>query len=283
MYIDDFKGRYTTVPIAIYRAYFNTGTTEVISHRHREIELIAITEGEAEVYIDSERYHARKGDVIVIAPHFIHRLSTSADSLTSYYCICFDPSLLSDTSLAEGLESNTMGLYGHICGDTNIGAVAIGNIERAFLAVENGYDGWELEAVGEISLLFSRIKREGYVTKSAPARNKEREFGRTAMAYISEHFEENITSSTLADAMFMNVSYFCRVFKQTFGCCFSEYLMEYRLQAAAAKLRDSDLSVSDIAFGVGFNGSSYFTKSFKERFGETPCKYRKRNISNISP
>ena len=135
----------------------------------------------------------------------------------------------------------------------------------------------------QISLLFSRIKREGYVTKSAPARNKEREFGRTAMAYISEHFEENITSRTLADAMFMNVSYFCRVFKQTFGCCFSEYLMEYRLQAAAAKLRDSELSISNIAFGVGFNGSSYFTKSFKERFGETPCKYRKRNISNITP
>jgi quercetin dioxygenase-like cupin family protein len=70
---DEFKQRYTTIPFAIYKARDVNGAQEVITHYHREIELIAIIEGSAEFYINSKCYFAKKGDILIIPPYALHR------------------------------------------------------------------------------------------------------------------------------------------------------------------------------------------------------------------
>ena len=73
MFKEEFKERYTTIPFAFYRAERSAEHREVITHYHREIELIAMTKGSAEFYIQSKGYSLQEGDVFIIPPYALHR------------------------------------------------------------------------------------------------------------------------------------------------------------------------------------------------------------------
>lgn len=276
MFKDDFKERYTTIPFAIYRAYCHYQKGGVISHRHREIELIALTKGAADFYIDGTAYRLQKGDVLVVPPYSIHRAETDPSMQTAYNCICFDLSVLSDESFREGLLAHTLSLSPKLSEKLPYTAQLQAWIETACYSCEKKEEGWELEAVGCMSLFFGTLKRNGCFKEQAHAK-KENLFAHTVYRYISEHFKEDLTSKDLAKATFMNASYFCRLFKKNFGCCFSEYLLAYRLEKAKIKLKSTSSSVTNIALDTGFHSASYFGHSFKERFGISPLTYRKEN------
>ena len=69
-------------------------------------------------------------------------------------------------------------------------------------------------------------------------------------------------------------AYFSRRFRQLFGMNFSEYARTYRLRLAARRLTSSGVSISEVAYGVGFSSPAHFSARFRERFGMTPREYR---------
>ena len=197
---------------------------------------------------------------------------------TSYSCICFDTELLCDGELKRGIK---VASGGFISKNEPYTAAIRNYVENAVSACEEKYVGWELDAVGNMSLLFSAVKKDLKLTEKA-ANHKEANFGRVAMNYIIENYHSAATSRDAADAMHMNHSYFCRMFKKTFGCCFANYVLAYRLEKAQAFLKSTSLSVTEVAFKVGFNNCSYFGKTFRERFGVTPLDMKKRNAIRAS-
>lgn len=60
-----------------------------------------------------------------------------------------------------------------------------------------------------------------------------------------------------------------------------EFINDIRLKRAAELLKNSDLSVSEIAYSVGFTDLSYFTKCFKRKFGINPTQYKKNKEEKI--
>ena len=56
----------------------------------------------------------------------------------------------------------------------------------------------------------------------------------------------------------------------------NELLRMARLKRAASLLASSELTVAEIAYEVGFTSPSYFTKCYKEQFGESPTEFLKR-------
>ena len=54
-----------------------------------------------------------------------------------------------------------------------------------------------------------------------------------------------------------------------------EYLIEYRVRAAAKLLETTDRPITEIAMATGWSSSSYFTKMFRRIYGKTPNEYRK--------
>ena len=61
----------------------------------------------------------------------------------------------------------------------------------------------------------------------------------------------------------------------------NELLRQIRLKKAASLLASSDMTVAEIAYEVGFSSPSYFTKCYKEQFGESPTGFLKRK--NVPP
>ena len=272
---DEFKERYTTVPLAVYRACSGDRVKEVIAHRHRELELISMTEGSALFCVDAREYRLEKGDLLIVPPYAIHHGRTSDQETTSYNCICFDLKIQCDDALRRGLEEHTLATRHFVSKDAAYAGRLRDYIEHACCANEEQGAGWELDAIGNVSLFLSILKREGYFTENLKCGSK-KSFAQNVMNYIIAHYTGAITSRTAAEALYMDHSYFCRSFKKSFGCCFADCLLAYRLEKARSCLSASASPVTEIAFQTGFNSCSYFSKTFKARFGVSPLAWRKR-------
>ena len=65
------------------------------------------------------------------------------------------------------------------------------------------------------------------------------------------------------------------------GITLRQYIINYRLKAAKRMLELTDKSAIEIAEETGFTDASYFAKSFKSAFGETPKEYRNKFKDNF--
>ena len=63
----------------------------------------------------------------------------------------------------------------------------------------------------------------------------------------------------------------------------NELLRQMRLKKAASLLASSDMTVAEIAYEVGFSSPSYFTKCYKEQFGESYRVSEKKGIAVVYP
>ena len=91
---------------------------------------------------------------------------------------------------------------------------------------------------------------------------------------VDARYVEALTVADMAAAATMSPSHFSRQFSVTFGEPPHQYLLTRRLERAAALLRTSDWSVTDICFAVGWSSVGSFTTSFRRVFGLTPLAYR---------
>ena len=275
MFQEEFRKRYTTIPLAIYKAHCAQSEGGAVSHQHKEFEFLAVLEGEAELYIDAQLYKIKQGDVCIIPPYSIHRIKTDKNFVTTYYCICFDGSLLCDKTLVSSLEVGEIEGKRHIAAAEPYANQMFSCIENAFLACEQQTDGWEMASVGYLSLLFSLLKQHAPFSRTMQKKRKD-DFAQRTLSFISEYFQQPISSRDVAAQLYVNVSYFCRVFKKTFGCNFAQYLTEYRLERAKWALLNTEKSITEIAFSYGFHDCSYFAKAFREEYGVSPRAYRNR-------
>lgn len=94
------------------------------------------------------------------------------------------------------------------------------------------------------------------------------------LAYVDEHLQEKITLQTAADFVYKNSSYLSRLFKQSMGVSFSDYLISARIRKATELLEHSSLPVEEIAARVGIENTSYFYKFYKRETGRTPRESR---------
>jgi AraC-like DNA-binding protein len=89
-------------------------------------------------------------------------------------------------------------------------------------------------------------------------------------------YAEPLGVADLARAARLSPAHFSREFRRAFGESPHQYLLTRRLERAAALLRTTDWSVTQICFAVGLQSLGSFTTSFRRMFGATPTAYRAR-------
>lgn len=117
------------------------------------------------------------------------------------------------------------------------------------------------------------IEYETYVKKYE---NSAREDVMKVKNYINLHYgEKNIGVEQLAEFAGLSTGYLCTVFKEETGITVNRYVREVRMEKAKEFLENSNMKITQIARKVGFSNSSYFCRSFREFFGNTPESCRK--------
>jgi AraC family transcriptional regulator len=95
------------------------------------------------------------------------------------------------------------------------------------------------------------------------------------MDFIEEHLSEEVSLNVLAELVRISPYHFLRSFKQSFGEPPYRYWTGRRIERAKALLANPRTSVTEIALGVGFRGTSAFSATFHRVTGKTPTDYRR--------
>ncbi len=101
--------------------------------------------------------------------------------------------------------------------------------------------------------------------------------------YLNEHFGDEIDFAELSERLHMDQASLCRFFKRATGRTMTAYLNELRVGAAAQLLIDTDKSVLEIGFRVGFGNYSNFNRQFKRIKGFGPRTLRCHFSPNLPP
>ena len=91
---------------------------------------------------------------------------------------------------------------------------------------------------------------------------------------VDARYREPLDVRALARAAKLSPAHFSREFRRAFGESPHQYLLNRRLERAAALLRMTDRSVADICLTVGLRSVGSFTTSFGRTFGMSPTAYR---------
>lgn len=97
-----------------------------------------------------------------------------------------------------------------------------------------------------------------------------------AMTEQKLYLNSDLTLGDLASAVSTPTNYVSQTLNETLGESFFDYVNNKRVEAAQALLRETDKSILDIAYEVGFNAKSSFYKAFQRNLGMTPGKYREQ-------
>ena len=87
-------------------------------------------------------------------------------------------------------------------------------------------------------------------------------------------YREPLDVAALARAARLSRAHFSREFRREFGSSPHQYLLNRRLERAAALLRNTDRSVADVCLTVGLRSVGSFTTSFRRVYGMPPTAYR---------
>jgi AraC-like DNA-binding protein len=126
-------------------------------------------------------------------------------------------------------------------------------VQRVYL-FESQQKTWSLVIQNFLSLLLDKISR---------------------INWIHTHYAEKILLDDIARDGQLSRSECCRYFKRILKKTPLNYVTDYRIQKSLILLPQSDSNVTDIAYQVGFNSTSYFIDKFRKSMNMTPLTYKK--------
>lgn len=97
---------------------------------------------------------------------------------------------------------------------------------------------------------------------------------RRVLAYLEAHRNEELDLGALAQHVELSPSHLSRAFHRSTGDTLSRHLVGLRVERARQLLRETSMSVIEIAIELGYASHSHFTQVFRREVGVTPTAYR---------
>ena len=104
---------------------------------------------------------------------------------------------------------------------------------------------------------------------------------RTAIDYMEEHLEDNISAQDVADRVYLSPFFLQRGFSLMTGYGIGEYIRNRRLYQAALDLKETEDKVIDIALRYCYETPESFTKAFSRFHGVTPSQVRDGAVGKV--
>ena len=95
-----------------------------------------------------------------------------------------------------------------------------------------------------------------------------------AESFINKNYMKDISLDDISRYCNISSYYFSKLFKQETGENYVEYLSRVRIENAKKMLSDSEASIKEISYSVGFSDPNYFSRAFKKYEGVSPTEYK---------
>lgn len=271
-------------PFIVYHSVLPKDMKGFPLHWHEEMEIIYVIEGNINITIQNNEYTVHKNEIALIAPESIHSIRQNNDEHAVYFNILFRFSMLSGGKEAICKKKYLDPIYERkfimpeYLDDSNPIKSELEPLINNLTDI-NWPDGNKNELLIKARLLEIMHIIKNHCKKVQGDEKNANEVNRKikkSLIYLETNYHENITIAQIAKVSNFSESYFSKLFRQLTGSSFTRYLKDYRLERAAQMLRNSDSRVSNVAFLVGFNNLSYFTRAFKTKYKINPKAYKEK-------
>lgn len=264
------------------------GAVVLFLHWHEHLEIIVMTAGHAVFHIDGKPFEAERGDVLIVPAGGLHVGYSAVDGDVEYVSIVFNASLLRSYAAHDPAHAQFISPY--LEGDVHFpvkldrsdenSAPYLALLQQAIQEFKAKELAYELTVKTYLYLLFTLLSRR-YLPEArphkAPALNsRHTDRFKTLLNFMEAHYAEPITVEQAAKLVNLNPFHFCKTFKKATGATFIEYMNLLRMNEAERLLKETDLTVTEIADAVGCGNANYFTKRFKQVKGLAPSQLRKQ-------
>ncbi|MBL8024898.1 MAG: AraC family transcriptional regulator [Fibrobacteres bacterium] len=255
-------------------------------HTHDFTELVVVLGGQGIHFSRSGEYELRAGDCFVSnrphgykEPNHLHLANflfvpeklnipwIEAKKLNGYHLI-FD----TDKPTKKGGFNNRLRLT-----TTELSKASgfINKIERLMKLKPSGYEFNSTALFMEFICFLSDVHSQR-LTKQLESFQS---FSKV-INYIERHSAESLKLGDLAEMACMTVGRFIRVFRKTMGHTPIDYIIRQRIQNSCTLLYHSNLTVTNIAYEIGFTDTNYFARQFRRIMQCSPSEFASLNKSN---
>lgn len=242
-------------------------------------ELILCIKGPLYMQQETKQYVLNSGDSLLLLPGVMHKGFGVSDNGTSFYWVHFDcvdahvlkheHQALEESALLGFNESILIPSF--IKGDQFERLVVLFN---QLLHISQSVELTPYSAHYMMTSLLIELSEQGTKQlKDQYVELKNEPFPKI-IEWIRVHLTEEISLTKVAFEFNYSREYLSRTFKKRMGVSLQTYIHRLRLAKAKALLNESDLSVKEIAYELGFNDEKYFMKLFKRYEHITPMNYK---------
>lgn len=255
-----------------------------VLHIHDFIELVIVEHGTSIHFTKTFQHMIVAGDVLTIPKGVKHGYKNSIDlEITN---IIFDISMLD--SFPEDIK--------HIPGFYSL--FMLNSLQQKRIVKKKGFLSLDSDEIAHVKQLTNRMlheqqeKRIGYksvcmlaladliifLSRRASKHNLATHTKNLAevLCYMEKNYAQNISLDQLSRMINLSPRSFQRVFSAYMGTSPFNHLLNVRIQHAKKLLKETELTISEIAYATGFGDSAYFTRQFKKIFYSSPTNYRKQ-------
>lgn len=251
-------------------------------HWHDDIEFIAVSEGEMTYNVNGERILLKSGEGIIVNSRQMHFGCSDTWTECDFICALLHPMLLCAVSSCE---------YDFIL-------PFLRNTTVPFLHLTPG-SPWQQEILTQLKLMYANKNRKtaplkiqsaffeiwSLLCEQIPPESSQtnQESGdltitKNMVGFIQQNYTCKLSLAQIAASGAVGQSKCCKLFSRYFNQSPILYLNQYRLNKSMELLRNTDLTITEIAFQCGFTSASYYAETFRKWIGKNPTESRREKI-----
>ena len=224
--------------------------------------------GELTVKINGKTFTAKEGSLIIIPPNTPYEYYQLTDKELFYYWVHFTGS--ATTQILTKLGFNNLPILRETPKSSSQVTYQMTRIFNCY--IKNGFHR-DVELAHFLDAMLIDIAKN-----ASEPENKIQKLS-TSINYINENYTKELNVPELAKMEFLSVSRYIALFKEVTGSSPYQYVISLRLNTACEMLRDSSLSVTQIAEVLGFQNCFFFSKLFKKHLKMSPTQYKKQSLN----
>lgn len=253
-------------------------------HWHEEMEIIYVVEGNIDIGLNHEIHTLNTRDILMIGPGEVHHFLDGQET-RKILVVQFGMALLDQSFSIFGDRRFVTPLIDCNNAEQSLHAVHK-KLEAQILQILDEYqsrkEGYRLTMKARLFdmmvVLLREVAWESYSVTEKNRRLIRLERLQNVFQYVEEHYSQELSLEKAANVANFSVFHFTRFFKESTGMTFGDYVSSYRIGKAEVLLKNTEESVTEIAFKLGFNSIKTFNRVFKELKRCSPSVYRKSNI-----
>lgn len=250
-----------------------------VSHWHDDIEFLTIQSGQMQYSVNREILTLEQGQGIFVNSRQMHYGFSKEHRECEFICILIHPLLLCASSAYEKnfvlplIQNNEVPFF---IFDPSVPWQAEILQQMAGIYAHREEKTAPLRILSAFSLIWSLLFENLPTSSQAEVHtNTDLSAIRSMTGFIQQNYTSKISLSDIAAAGSVGISKCCKLFSRYFSQSPNLYLNQYRLDKSALLLRETDLSITEIALSTGFSGASYYAETFRKWTGMSPGEFRK--------